>query len=196
MSVKTTFILLAVIGCATLILGIALHIIGTRQSDAGSSKKSIGNTCLFTTGLCIIIAAILVILTTAALRHGLYDYELTVPQLITGLRYSPEEDTLPEDLSDSLIIYYRFTCDDCEEIYDDLRQSFLGYNNVYWISTRSEQGKALRKLYPVEQVPTGIYIDNENIPHRYLLMTRTDEATVLDTEVVDRLKDLMAQNTQ
>lgn len=193
MSVKNTFIILAVIGCITLILGIVLHIIGTKQGETGSAKKSVGNTCLFTTGLCIIMAAILVILTTAALRHGLYDYELTVPQLITGLRYSPEEDTLPEDLSDSLIIYYRFTCDDCEDIYDDLRQSFLGYENVYWISTRSPQGEALREIYPVEQVPTGIYIDDEGIPHRYLLMTRTEEGTFLDTEVVDRFKELMAQ---
>lgn len=191
MTVKVLFILLGILLVITLLGAIAFMI---KSKNGNAAMKSAGNT-LFTCSGCIIIAtAILCILCFIGTKHGMYDYNISVPQLITSITNTPEEDTLPDDLHNTCIIYYRFTCDDCEAIYDDLRTTFLGYSNVYWISTRSPQGKALTEQYPVSQVPSAVYIDNNGLAHTYLLMTRDSEGTYLDTDVVNRINELMQFN--
>lgn len=127
-----------------------------------------------------------------AKQHGLYDYDIKPKDFVSALLNTPKEDNLPDNINDSLILYYRFSCSDCEDIYDDLRLSFLGYDNVYWISSRSEQGKTLMEQYPVEQVPAGVYIDKNGIGHTYLMAQRTEDGgATLANDSVERLKELM-----
>lgn len=191
MTVKTLFLLLGIFLIITLLGAITFL---TKSKKGNTAMKSAGNTLFACSGCIIIVTAILCILCFVGTKHGMYDYNISVPQLITSITNTPEEDTIPEDLHNTCIIYYRFTCDDCEAIYDELRTTFLGYPNIYWVSTRSEQGQALTEQYPVSQVPSAVYIDNNGLAHTYLLMTRDSEGTYLDTTVVDRIHELMQLN--
>lgn len=94
----------------------------------------------------------------------MYTNDTPLPRVEISIKNSPIEDTIPDDLDGSIIIYYRFGCTDCEAIYTDLSKSISGKNNIYWVSTESKQGKELIKTYPVNSVPSGIYIysDKQN----------------------------------
>lgn len=99
-----------------------------------------------------------------AKNHGIYQDNMTWNKVITGIENSPEEDKLPENLSNILILYYKFGCEDCEAIYQKEQTTFKNLEQVYWISTRSEQGETLRKTYPVTEVPAGVYITDNLKP--------------------------------
>lgn len=101
-------------------------------------------------------------LVSAALSHGMDDMSSSYAEIIRGLKNSPKEDRLPENLHGTVIIYYRFSCEDCQAVYQDLHETLDGLPDVYFVSTRSEQGKALLELYPTSRVPSGIYIMREN----------------------------------
>ncbi len=96
--------------------------------------------------------------------HGLPNDEIkttsNIISMITGIVHTPVESSVkPEDIkSGDIIIYYRFGCKDCEAVYKDLKNSLADVSDVYWISTRSETGKALLKTYPVTEVPSGVYV--------------------------------------
>ena len=94
MTVKVLFILLGIFLVITLLGAIAFMI---KSKKGNAAMKSAGNT-LFTCSGCIIIAtAILCILCFIGTKHGMYDYNISVPQLITSISNTPEEDTLPDD---------------------------------------------------------------------------------------------------
>jgi hypothetical protein len=130
-----------------------------------------------------------------AKQHG-YQDGLTVnaESLWRGIHKSPEESKLPEnpdELKQSLIIYYRFGCRDCEAHYQAIKTAVQPYTNVYWISSRSEQGKKLRETYPVEAVPTGVYITKDGTGLTYVLYTQLQNQTRLnEDELQSMLKAL------
>ena len=151
----------------------------------------------------ILVASILVYLSIYGLlsayqtakQHG-YQDGLTVnaESLWRGIHNSPEESKLPEnpdELKQSLIIYYRFGCRDCEAHYQAIKTAVQPYTNVYWISSRSEQGKQLRETYPVEAVPTGVYITKDGTGLTYVLYTQLQNQTRLnEDELQSMLKAL------
>lgn len=129
-----------------------------------------------------------------AQAHGLQGKQnITVKALNDGIKNSPEEDKVPENLNGCIIIMYKFGCKDCEAIYNDLSAAVNNKDKVYWISTESPQGKELIAQYPVEEVPSGIYIRQDsfdgNIPFTSKQLYTLDEngKTVLDHAAVERL---------
>lgn len=129
-----------------------------------------------------------------AQEHGMYQKHMTWSKIITSIEHSPKEDKLPENLKNTIILYYKFGCEDCESIYEDQTQAFHELKNVYWISTRSEQGKTLRKTYPVNKVPSGVYITNDLKPVVCDLTIKSKGKITLHDENVKLLLSLYHSN--
>lgn len=131
-------------------------------------------------------------------RHGMHDFNMSFHNMLTHIKSSPVEDKLPSDLQQCIIIYYKFGCADCEDIYADLTTSIKGKENIYWVSSRSKQGKKLRELYPIDMVPTGIYIYSDSTasaPHfiKKILYEHDDAENVhLHKVNLERLLELQA----
>lgn len=142
-----------------------------------------------------LIASLIVVTSVhqAAQQHGMYDNSISAAQMFRSLRLTPKEDELPSDLRHSIILYYRFTCSDCEDVYPEINRALRGRSDIYWVSTRSEQGAKLIEQYPVEQVPTGVYIDSNLKPHIYLLFSRENGKAIPDNDAIQRLLDLQAR---
>ena len=135
-----------------------------------------------------------------ALSHGLESTNISLSDIKYGIQNSPKEDIVPKKLAGNIIIYYRFHCDDCEATYHDIKAEFEKNGaNVYWISSRSKQGKKLLESYPVEEVPTGIYIrkNNYNDALEYTkrtLFTKTDDGKYqIDKDAITRLSLLQKE---
>lgn len=97
-------------------------------------------------------------------EKGMYK-DLPIEKAITTGRYTPYEDEIPEKVlrnKEYLIVYYKFGCPDCKVIYKEMKQLQEEHGNIYFVSTRSEQGKKLLKQYPVEEVPFGVYVFEDN----------------------------------
>ena len=129
------------------------------------------------------------ILRFKAQDHGLYTTDITIYKMITGIQNSHKEDKLPDNLDNKIIIYYRFGCPDCETIYNDLNAYISDNNlNVYYVSTRSTQGKKLLKQFPVKTVPTGIYIYKNNQGElSYIQKALCNTDTSLNYDALNRL---------
>ena len=94
------------------------------------------------------------------------------------------EDELPEDLSQKLIICYRFGCKDCEDTYEALTEALQNTQDVYWIATRSKQGVAFKDKYNVETVPSAIYITKNGEALSFTLYTQRFSHAILDEQTV------------
>lgn len=134
-----------------------------------------------------------------ALSHGLYNNDITIKDMLSFTDSTPVEDSLPEDLTGCIVIYYKFDCSDCSAIYSDLKSQIADKDNIYWVSTRSKQGSELIKKYPVEEVPSGIYIRKDSlgntVPFTNKKLYTEDENgnSVLNQESLDRLLFLQTE---
>lgn len=143
--------------------------------------------------------ATIAILICLAIPHGLNHTNITIGQLWTGLWNTPVEDKLPEDLTGKIILYYRFECEDCKTIYADLSDTIKNNENIYWVSSRSKQGQSLLEKYPVDDVPSGIYIRydtfNGSIEYTQKSLIATDENdnVILNEENINRLLYLQSE---
>lgn len=124
---------------------------------------------------CISIAEFAVMYHTAK-QHGFTDqYTETVHNLWDNIQYSPIEDVLPTKKTNIAVIYYRFGCEDCKLIHEELTSRITPADNVYWVNTRSKQGIALRESYPIPKVPTAIYINENGIATTYVLYKKSTQ---------------------
>lgn len=111
-----------------------------------------------------------------AYQHGFREYmKQNIHDIINSIEYSPEEDTLPNDITNITVIYYRFGCKDCEKMYHSLSEKFDNVSDVYWIATRSKQGTKLRETFPIETVPSAIYISDKETAVLFELYTKSTE---------------------
>ena len=92
--------------------------------------------------------------------HGMYDANRPISTITHHIANSPVEDKLPpkEKRDNILVLVYRFGCKDCIATYPELQTAFGSYPNVYWVSSRSKQGKELLNEHPVDEVPAGMYL--------------------------------------
>lgn len=128
-------------------------------------------------------------------RHGMYNTNITFKNMIQHTKLSPVEDILPSDIAGCIIVYYKFGCKDCESVYENLKKEINGENNIYWVSSRSKQGKKLLALYPVDVVPSGVYIYNTSTHYiKKVLYERNGENVVLKIDNLKRLLYLQKQN--
>lgn len=131
-----------------------------------------------------------IITVNLAKDHGMYQNHMTWESMISHIEQSPTEDRLPKDLSDTIILYYKFGCEDCENVYTEIQNTFLQNKDIYWISTRSEQGKILRKIYPIAEVPTGVYITKDLKPVVCKLYKKTQNKVIFHEENAQLLLSL------
>lgn len=128
----------------------------------------------------------------------MYSNNMTISEIEWCSENSPVEDNLPDNITNSIIIYYRFGCKDCEAVYPELSNEIADKENIYWISTESKQGKKLLESYPVTSVPTGIYIHSNNTvkspSYTQKSLYINDKNTVLDRTNLERLLYLQEQN--
>lgn len=148
--------------------------------------------------LCAIFSALYLVsgaqLLHTGVQHGMYHTNLTWQQLQTSIDHSPVESILPKNLQNKLVIYYRFGCDDCEVIYDDLSAQLNSVSDVYWISTRSKQGEALRNTYPISHVPSAVYITSRNTGIIKNLTDKTGKTVKLHQDNLTSLLQLYESN--
>lgn len=144
---------------------------------------------------CILFMTLLLVCSiktcSLAISHGCTQNQLQTQNTKTiwdNIHRTPKEDCFPTDTpKDAILIYYRFGCDDCELLYDSLQSAFKDIPNVYWIDTRSKQGKQLRETYPVKNVPSGIAIQDTNHTLLKVLYEKNKETIRLDTNAVSEL---------
>lgn len=133
--------------------------------------------------MCLIAVSII---TVIGFSHGMYDMHTTITETMNYISKTPVESQIPDDLSNKLVIYYRFDCPNCHAVYDKLEKATQDYD-VIWISTRSKNGKELRKTYPVEYVPTGIAFNSEKQYMSFVLYKSENGKIILDSDNLDLL---------
>lgn len=130
--------------------------------------------------------------------YGGFRQTETVASVIKAQKYgfNDESDLLPEDLSGSIIIYFKYGCEDCYDIHDELTKALKNKDNhIYFISTKSETGEKLLEKYPVAEVPSAIYITKENSEQnayaQVLLYEPSNENTERSVFIKDNLEQLI-----
>lgn len=132
-----------------------------------------------------------------AKTHGSYNTNRSYTELTQSIDSTPVESVLPDNLDGGIIIYYRFGCPDCDAVYSDLSKQLENKNNVYWVSTESEQGKTLLKAYPVNVVPSGIYIyrnKTQDLVYTKKILYNKSADITLNTAAIDRLLELQQEH--
>lgn len=111
-------------------------------------------------GLFMTISSIFAMNTVATgIRHGMFDPETGLAEIRERIPLTPEESDLAnKDLSDTFILFFRFGCSDCEAVYPNLQEIVQNRTDWHWVSTRSEQGEELLEEYPIDEVPSLVYI--------------------------------------
>lgn len=177
----------------TTIIGITLFACMTHKTCKTNKKQHLRTGIRFASailGLAGFVYLLAGIQTTSiAASHGMYQDNLSWSEITQNIRTTPTEDKLPKDLTGCLILYYRFGCSDCEAVYPAMSVFFEDYEDIYWISTRSDQGKQLRETYPVSHVPTGVYItDSGTGVYRTMYFDSTNEVLFNETHAEELLQ--------
>lgn len=95
------------------------------------------------------------------------------------------EDFIKNELTNKFIYYYKYTCKDCAAI--DTQLNILLDENGYEvipIETRSEIGKKLLELYPINEVPAGLVIHEDGTHTKRVIYTKDDS----DKSAIDNVK--------
>ena len=120
---------------------------------------------------------------TTARIHGYYKgLDANADVIWKHIHRSPEEDVLPDDLHGKIIIYFRFGCPDCSAVYPELSKKLMEIKDVYWISSRSPQGKQLLQSYPVDEVPSALYVKADGTYSTIILYEKIDKESYLDNK--------------
>lgn len=165
------------------------------------SNKLFAIRCLTAFVLILLTIVILLIINyQVALDHGFTGNDITIKRMNQNILKTPSESVLPDDLNQSIIIFYKFNCPDCHAVYDDLKKITDANpdKNIYWISAQTTDGKQLLNKYPVEEVPTGIYISNtlpEGVAYiKHVLYTKDENGNQqLDVDAINRLLQLQLE---
>lgn len=155
--VAIAFIALAFI-CVGLTISITLFVRGHNVKKAKPFMLTFFGIFLVVLLVPVISILVLDVGYDTATKHGANTRDMTIRFMYDGIKTTPIESTLPEDLSGAIIIYYRFECPDCRAVHNELMQASAGVQNIYFIPSRGEQGAKLIEQYPVDAVPSGIYI--------------------------------------
>ena len=99
------------------------------------------------------------------------------------------ENAIKSELTGKFIYYYKYGCKDCAAIDTQLKALFSeGSYEVIPIETRSEIGKKLLELYPVDEVPAGLVINEDGTyTKRVIYTTDKDGKSVIDNEKLGEL---------
>lgn len=175
------------------VTGITLFLCLTHKTNKTNKTNRLKNGIRFTSAVIglaaftYLIAGIQTLMTASS--HGMYQNNLSWKTITESIQTTPKEDKLPNNLTGCIILYYRFGCSDCEAVYTAMSEFFDGYDDVYWISTRSKQGKTLLETYPVSHVPTGVYItDSGTGIYRTMYFDSTEKVLFHETHAEELLQ--------
>ena len=169
--------------------------------DTNSKTQYIAGMLLSITGIvCIIIVGITAV---TARTHGMPNEDFTSISIVKAMHSianSPVESEINTDniSGGTIILYYKFGCEDCEAVYKDVKAQVKDVSDVYWISTESETGKKLLDEYPVTEVPSGVYVRNNTLSgsvtfSKFVLYTTDkDGNTILNDDVYYGLPRLLS----
>jgi hypothetical protein len=165
----TLTMLIISIGIALMIAIVANVIIHIRQKKNPESIPRVAS--WIAKGFAILsiaAAAAMAVLIGTASAHGLYTLDIDIRKAVIGIQKSHvdqsaelakaigwTENTAPENPKDSFVLIYRFSCDDCEAIKDEIAAK-LNTTGKKWyaISSRSQLGIAYRKFYNISSTPS------------------------------------------
>lgn len=106
-----------------------------------------------------------------AQQHGAYGDVLKTETIATVRDRSKHmfidhSDNLPEDLSGSILIFFKYTCDDCYDTHGQIMDTLAQEQaeNVYFVSSASEKGTELVSQLNVKAVPWGVLVGENNTP--------------------------------
>lgn len=174
-----------------------------KTNQAGDKHRCKGRRVIITTTniICIVLTLMLGISHAIARSHGLTSTDLTLGELYDGIANTPSDDSnnLPTNLTGRIVIFYEFGDEDFETIYPDLKMIIEPYADIYWVSIKSNAGKALAGAYSVTDTPCAMYIrENANgaTTHvtKTLALTSADGDIILDTDAINRLLYLQAND--
>lgn len=180
----------------TLVIGVVGAILGVKLMVAGRKDLNNKNYPLQIAGVIIAVWALLsvsscLIVQASALTRGASVKNImttSVLELYETNAETPISESLPASEGGSIVILYKYGCPDCEAIYDDLTALIEDneLENIYFVSTRSTEGKALIEEGDIQYVPTGIYIrntklnDNTRLTYQLLHTYNDDDKAVID----------------
>lgn len=200
-TIMNIFLLVSITGTITLII-YQIHEDISKKKESFDIRHAISGALVFVLALFLIFHIKYI---DTAKAHGMTDEmmsEITTLTMARHINETPIESTLPDDineLEDSIIIYYRFDCPSCATIYSDLEKivttQLENYpdSEIYWVSTRSKQGEELLTSYPVNEVPSAVYVHNEEDKgYTVKELTQTDNQNneSLNIENINRLFEL------
>jgi len=157
---------------------------------------------LMSFAILMLVAAILLVGNyLVATQHGLTTSDITISKMNKGINGTSIESVLPDDLNNTIVIYYKFSCPDCHAIHQELTDAINAQPDakIYLVSTQSAQGKDLKSKYPVDEVPSGIYIsdtivaDGEGYIKKVLYTTDENGDQHLNTANLTRLLQLQTE---
>lgn len=105
-------------------------------------------------------------------------------------------DEVPDDLSGTIVVFYRVGCPDCEAVQTDLVNAIDSAqaqgHEIYVVSSRSALGRSLLAKYTLSEVPGAIYISTDpdgTRGHMANVLYKSDEDgnSVFDEDAWDSL---------
>lgn len=123
-----------------------------------------------------------------ARSHGYADgWDQSPASLWEDIEKSPVEDRLPKNMSGSILMYYKFGCEDCNELGEELYATLSSLAPTYRIATRSPTGSKLIKQYPVAEVPACVYFRHDGKQLYYILYEDGPDGTAVDQDAIRSL---------
>lgn len=177
-----------------------------RFTGSGNETK-VRTTFVFEARLFLIVSLVIIFAVACfnrvARNHGAYgDFDRTesVSSLIHSIKYGYKDQSkeLPDNLSGKIIIYFRFGCEDCDAVHDELMSMHNSLDNkddIYFVSTRSDAAQTVLQDYPVSEVPMAIYVYNTPVNGASYAHVFLYEPANKDTEksvfIADNLEQLL-----
>lgn len=121
-------------------------------------------------GLALLVAcgiALFALYQTGASRGMTSDdwKQMTIPQIIETNSNTPKTQTLPDTKNGTIVILYKYGCEDCESIYPELEKTLgeLEAKNVYYVASSTPDGNEIVENGDIESVPTVVYLRHESL---------------------------------
>lgn len=209
---QTAAAISAIIAVVTAVVGIIVRNIHTKyckkhitEDDAVIIKRANALKCfvliLFSiTGL--FFGNLIAVGTTfyTAVTHGMTTnpdtgkYDITYGRMLMLNKNSIKETNIDiNDLKGKAIIYVRYDCPDCIFLHKQLAE----IDDVIFLSSRSENGKAARKLYNIvlTEVPQGVYIDENGKSIVINIMQGQGDYLTLDLQQIAVLREMPSRSS-
>ena len=181
-----------------LVVMLAIIIVLTYKKDDHRSRSFAKYGSIAVTVIYCATMSWLGLLYFGSMTHGNQDPWMDIGTMAKYTAKTPAEDRLPANLKGKVLIFFRFDCGSCHDTHDELMKLIQGYDGIYFVCSRSEQGSPLIDKYNVGEVPSAVYVPNgdDETPTVEPLSTTISsygqgDRTAVDTERLDRILNLL-----